>query len=404
MKPLCLTVNGRVVSEAVESRTHLADFLRERLNLTATHLRCEQGACGACTVLVDGHPARSCITYTALCAGADVTTLEGLEDDPIMVALRRAFSEEHALQCGYCTPGMLVTARDIILRLPNADPARIRLELSGNLCRCTGYVGIVRAISRVLSERHQGLLPEIVRRDAPIGPVGARPAGPQSISSAGISNVAPSSANTDPVGAAQLGLDGRQPNVEIQQSFVVSRSPADVWRFFGDIAQVVPCLPGASLVRPPTGEYVDGMMAVKLGPITANFAGQARIILDDARQRGVILGSGNDQLRGSRATGEVEYALESTDNGGTRITLSIRALLTGPLAQFGRSGIVEDLVARITEAFSNNLEARLLGTVSANGEIGPPPLEAGILIRQIMWARLKIVIKNMFNVLMRHRR
>ena len=116
--------------------THLADFLREHQNLTATHLRCEQGACGACTVLIDGQPARSCITYTVMCDGAAITTLEGLENDAIMVSLRRTFSEEHGLQCGYCTPGMLVTSRDIVLRLPDADQRRIRSELSGNICRC----------------------------------------------------------------------------------------------------------------------------------------------------------------------------------------------------------------------------------------------------------------------------
>ena len=175
MNPVKLTVNGRAVEESVEPRMHLADFLRERLNLTATHLRCEQGACGACTLLIDGQPARSCITYTVLCDGAEITTLEGLEDDPIMVALRRAFSLEHALQCGYCTPGMLMTARDIVLRLPEADAARIRLELSGNLCRCTGYAGIVRALSRVLDERRCGALVVVAPRNASLGPAGARP-------------------------------------------------------------------------------------------------------------------------------------------------------------------------------------------------------------------------------------
>jgi carbon-monoxide dehydrogenase small subunit len=175
MSALELSVNGRAVAEDVEPRMHLADFLRERLNLTATHLRCEQGACGACTLLIDGEPARGCITYSVLCEGAEITTLEGLENDPIMVALRRCFSLEHALQCGYCTPGMLITARDIVLRLPDADAPRIRLELSGNLCRCTGYVGIVRAISRVLEEQRRGALPMVARADARLGPVGARP-------------------------------------------------------------------------------------------------------------------------------------------------------------------------------------------------------------------------------------
>ena len=136
-------------------RTHLADFLREHLLLTGTHLGCEHGVCGACTVLIDDAPARSCIAFAAACEGAQVRTIEGLEHDPIMTTLRAAFTAEHALQCGYCTPGMLVTARDIVLRLPHADADRIRLELAGNLCRCTGYAGIVRAIARVLREHPQ---------------------------------------------------------------------------------------------------------------------------------------------------------------------------------------------------------------------------------------------------------
>ena len=109
--------------------------------------------CGACTVEVDGVPARSCITYAGSCDGASVRTIEGFGDDVVMIALREAFSQEHALQCGYCTPGILVTARDIVLRLPEADEARVREELAGNLCRCTGYRGIVRAVLRVLAAR-----------------------------------------------------------------------------------------------------------------------------------------------------------------------------------------------------------------------------------------------------------
>src|SRR5262249_25592152 len=127
--------------------------LRGRRGWTGRHRRGEQGACGACTLLIDGQPARSCITYAVLCEGAQITTIEGLESDPVMVALRRAFMAEHGLQCGFCTPGMLITARDIVTRLPDADERRARLELSGTLCRGPGYVGIVRAIRRVLEER-----------------------------------------------------------------------------------------------------------------------------------------------------------------------------------------------------------------------------------------------------------
>ena len=178
MKPVGLTVNAISVVETVEPRMHLADLLRERLGLTGTHLRCEQGACGACTLLIDGQPARSCITYAVLCEGAQITTIEGLENDPVMIALRRAFMAEHGLQCGFCTPGMLITARDIVTRLPDADERRVRLELSGNLCRCTGYVGIVRAIRRVLEERRAGALAASAVAPRGLGPVGSRHAGP----------------------------------------------------------------------------------------------------------------------------------------------------------------------------------------------------------------------------------
>ena len=157
MNTIHLTVNGQPVSGAVEPRTHLADFLREHEGLTGTHLGCEHGVCGACTIEIDGAPARSCIQFAVRCEGAVVRTIEGFDDDEVMRQLRAAFTAEHALQCGYCTPGMLVTARDIVMRLPQltgaADEARIRRELAGNLCRCTGYQGIVRAIQRVLRER-----------------------------------------------------------------------------------------------------------------------------------------------------------------------------------------------------------------------------------------------------------
>jgi aerobic carbon-monoxide dehydrogenase small subunit len=153
VKRVALMVNGRRVEADVEPRTSLADFLREREGLTGTNLGCEHGVCGACTLEIEGAPARSCITLAVACEGASVRTIEGFDEDPVMEELRQAFTAEHALQCGYCTPGMLVTERDIVTRLPDADEARIRLELSGNLCRCTGYVGIVNAVLRVLAAR-----------------------------------------------------------------------------------------------------------------------------------------------------------------------------------------------------------------------------------------------------------
>jgi aerobic carbon-monoxide dehydrogenase small subunit len=146
MKSLTLQLNGSKVVHEVEPRETLADFLRERCRLTATHLGCEHGACGACTVAVNGQATRSCLRLAIMCEGQSVQTLEGMEDDAIMEVLRRHFHQSHALQCGFCTPGMLMMARDILLRIPNPNAQTIRDQLSGQICRCTGYSGIVTAI------------------------------------------------------------------------------------------------------------------------------------------------------------------------------------------------------------------------------------------------------------------
>jgi carbon-monoxide dehydrogenase small subunit len=139
-------INGKPVQSSVEPRTSLADLLREELRLTATHLGCEQGVCGACTVLVDGEPARACITLAVGIDGSDVRTLEGLNQDALMRVLKDAFHDKHGLQCGFCTPGMLISAWDLLRRKPDLGEAEIRIAISGNLCRCTGYQGIVRSI------------------------------------------------------------------------------------------------------------------------------------------------------------------------------------------------------------------------------------------------------------------
>ena len=146
MKALSLTINGQSIKAEVEPRLNLADFLREHQALTATHVGCEHGVCGACTVWIDGAPARSCITFAAAADGAEIITLEGFEQDPVMGLLREAFADHHGLQCGFCTPGMLMTGEDLLRKYPLASDEEIREGLSGNLCRCTGYQNIVAAI------------------------------------------------------------------------------------------------------------------------------------------------------------------------------------------------------------------------------------------------------------------
>ena len=148
MKNLTLKINGEIFTRNIEDRTTLADFLREDCNLTATHVGCEHGACGACSVMVGDVLTRSCLKFAVQCEDLEIATLEGLQDDRIMKALQKAFHESHALQCGFCTPGMLMTARDLIARNKLPTESEIRDALSGNLCRCTGYAAIVQAVQK----------------------------------------------------------------------------------------------------------------------------------------------------------------------------------------------------------------------------------------------------------------
>ncbi|MBB5958287.1 carbon-monoxide dehydrogenase small subunit [Saccharothrix tamanrassetensis] len=140
------TVNGREVRADCEPRRTLADFLRHDLGLTGVHVGCEQGACGSCTVLLDGATARSCCLLAVQVDGATVTTVEGLADNGVLGPLQEAFRSHHALQCGFCTPGMLATATELLRDNPRPTEAQIRTALSGHLCRCTGYQHIVDAV------------------------------------------------------------------------------------------------------------------------------------------------------------------------------------------------------------------------------------------------------------------
>jgi aerobic carbon-monoxide dehydrogenase small subunit len=152
MTAIRLRINGADVTDDVPPRLSLADFLRERRNLTGTHLGCEHGVCGACTVLVDGEPARSCLMLAVACDERSIETVEGFADDRVMEVLRRSFHQHHALQCGYCTPAMLITARDLILRRRAGSEREIRDGLAGNICRCTGYTNIVTAIAEAAKQ------------------------------------------------------------------------------------------------------------------------------------------------------------------------------------------------------------------------------------------------------------
>jgi carbon-monoxide dehydrogenase small subunit len=368
--PIALTVNGHKVQALVEPRTHLGDFLREHLRLTGTHLSCEHGVCGACTVLIDGQPARSCIAYAVACEGLAVQTIEGFEADPLMQQLREAFSREHALQCGFCTPGMLIAARDIVRRLPGADAQRIRVELSGNLCRCTGYLGIVNAVQCVIAQpqpSEPATVPTTPETGifAPLVPTPTTPTVPVK--------------QTTPALEAARAREGW---TRFEESFVIVQRPADIWAIFADIPAIAECLPGAELTD-YDAHSAKGRMSVKLGPIRAAFAGSAVIERDDQGLRGIIRGAGSDKGTGSRTKGEVVYVLVPEGEGQTRVSIIVEYSLQGALAQFSRSSLAQDLGRRLVSDFAVNLNAKLGGTAAP--QASGAPLNAGRLVW--LWLR-----------------
>jgi aerobic carbon-monoxide dehydrogenase small subunit len=401
MTKVNLTVNGAVLSAEIEPRTHIADLLRETHNLTGTHLGCEHGVCGACTLLVDGVPIRSCITFAVACENAKVITIEGLDEDEIARELRAAFTTHHALQCGYCTPGMIVSARDIVLRMEAPTEHDIRVAMSGNLCRCTGYVGIVRAVQSVISDRRaRGVAAVPGGGRERLGPAGSGSAGEMraAMAAAGASaSVRASPRATAADAAARIASDWK-PQVEFRQSFAIAHPVDEVWVFFGRLEDVAACLPGASLDGGEEDGVVNGKMKVKVGPISAEFSGVAQITRDETARRGAIVGSGRDTRSNSATRGIVAYSVKPDEGGaGSRVDVDVGYTLTGMLAQFGRSGLVQDIAGRLTAVFAQNLEARL--SAGSDGAAAPSlvrELNAGSLITTVVLGRVKDFIRKIF--------
>ncbi len=407
MKTISLTVNGKAVAASVEPRTHLADFLRDTLNLTGTHLGCEHGVCGACTLNIDGVPARSCITLAIACDEASITTIEGFDEDPIMRALREAFSREHGLQCGYCTPGMLVSARDVVIRIPDAAERDIRVAMSGNLCRCTGYVGIVRAIQSVIAERKTKGFTSPGNATTALGPAGSGHAKPMAASGAPTAQTMSPATSSEPAATVQRPAaasrtavpDMGKPQTTLRQSFSVDHPRDEVWAFFGRLGEVTTCLPGTSLLGTPTDDHVETRIRIKVGPIVAEFEGTADAIRNPSDYSGLIHGSARDTRSSSTTRGEIRYVLvEEKSGAATRGDVEVGFTLTGPLAQFSRSSIVQDIAKRMARAFAQNLQARLNqgGSGARAGRAAVTELNAGSLIFSVLWDRIKAFFRALF--------
>jgi carbon-monoxide dehydrogenase small subunit len=377
-----LEVNGRTRIVSGPPRQHLADYLREELHLTGTHLGCEHGVCGACTVEIDGAPVRACVSFPAMLDGARIRTIEDFDDDVLMAELRAAFSAEHALQCGFCTPGMLIAACDVVRRAPGPDEKWIRREIGGNLCRCTGYVGIVKAIARVIAARGHAdvvaarVTPAPARLPHFVAEVMAEPA-----------TILPRAewAHSDDAG---LGPGWSR----IEESFFVASPAPAVWAALGDLPLIARCFPGASLTE-YGADRLAGRIEARLGPIRAVFEGAATIARDDARLTGRISGGGHDHRSASRTRAQISYALSPSGQAGTIVHLDVAYRISGPLAQFSRGGIVRSLASAIISEFAERLNAALTGPDPAgDGKAAShlPRLAARMLRRMLTrwWSRL----------------
>jgi len=359
---MILTVNGRATDKPALPRTHLADHLREALDLTGTHLGCEQGACGACTVLVDGVPVRGCLVRAVECEGAEIHTIEGFDNDPVMAALREAFTRYHALQCGYCTPGMLITARDIILRLGEQPEKRVREELAGNLCRCTGYQGIVQAVMAVAAGRSAQAI-------AAVAPAPLRAAPPAA-----------------PATAPRVALSAPAGGAGVTETITIQAPPEAVFAALADPRRVAACLPGAQITA-WDGTRLEGRMRVALGPIKVAFAGQGEAQSDAATRSGSLTGQGRDGGTGSGVSGAVAWAV-APQGAGSLVTLELTWRLSGALAGFARGGLLRDLVGRMAREFGANLAREIAGA--------PPVAAAPPSLLSLFFAALSARLRALF--------
>ena len=420
MKTIRLTVNREPREATVAARTQLAELLRDHLHLTGTHLGCEHGVCGACTVLVNGRPIRSCITYAHACEGAEIVTVEGLGDDPVGEALRDAFSRHHALQCGFCTPGMLITAWDVVTRLAPLDDAAIRRELSGNLCRCTGYMGIVAAV-REVARQHRSKGPADANGKAEAREFLGAPVAPFASSepAASFASSEPSvsfeSSGTDAIGAGEAnGRDLAAPYTatsepfdpfeidpahlpttaplasgaeraatradgwtRLERAFTVEQPVDALWALFEDLPRVARCIPGVS-VESADADRFTGRAAVRFGPIGAAFDGEGRRETDAERRTGVIFGRGTDTRGQATLEAELRYAMSGAMSGEdappdpkprprTRVDLAIRFRIQGGLAQFNRGDLVESFADVVLADFVRNCERLIAGEEVRSG-------------------------------------
>jgi aerobic-type carbon monoxide dehydrogenase small subunit (CoxS/CutS family)/carbon monoxide dehydrogenase subunit G len=386
-----MTVNGTQVGLDVEPRLTLGDALRHRLGLTGTHLGCEHGVCGACTVLVDGAAVRSCLLFCVQVDGAEVTTVEALGSVEDLHPLQQAFRRHHGLQCGFCTPGFLMSAYGLLRDGADGldDPRRLREELSGVLCRCTGYAGIIAAVREVAAAHPQGVpAPKALCR--PITVRGA--AGPSlELEPLQAANAGPPPPTT--ASRVELSVPEGEPSQTIDVATTISPSPEETWTLLEDFARMSRCIPGLELDTDHGEDTYSGTVHVSLGPMRLNFAGAARVLERDCRRRTLHAIAAGRDVSGSGVRADLTVSAEPAA-GATSVRAHAKLYLSGRAAQFGRA-IAGDVSRQLFTEFGACVERTL-----TTGRVAEPRRMAG---GGLAWRLLRTRVRSLLRRMTRHK-
>lgn len=345
-----MSVNGQPVSIEVTPRLTLADALRDQLGQTGTHIGCEHGVCGMCTVLVDGEAARSCLLLACQLEGAQILSVESLGTQNDLHPLQQAFSTHHGLQCGFCTPGMLMSAYDLLTHNPQIAPGDIAKEMSGVLCRCTGYKGILDAVEEVATTYPQGIPEPKNCSGEAILPRFSRQG--ESLAEAD------SAAMTSGV-VSDIRLPETQPTVSVEVAHAIDVDRDSLWAVLQDTRKVALCLPGAELTQDLGNDSYRGRVQVALGPIRLSFVGDVHITERNESSYSLRgLGQGADKGGGSV---QAEISLNIEPHGsGSNLRARGNLYMSGRIAQFGRS-LADDVSRNMFQSFAESLAAMARG-------------------------------------------
>ena len=368
-----LTVNGSEVALSLPARVTLSDALRDHLGLTGTHVGCEHGICGMCTVLVDGEAARACLLFAVQLDGAEVTTVEGLGRPDDLHPLQESFGRHHGLQCGFCTPGFLMSSYDLLTHEPEVQRDDLPTELSGVLCRCTGYRNIIDAVDEV-AQAHRGGLP---------GPAncGQRTlVGRTTATAASAAPGAEGAVEDEPAERPQeIVLPAGEPTIHIDVTSDLASGPDEVARVFGDVRLLARCLPGAELTDELGADWYRGRARIALGPMRMSFNGIAHIE-EQSAERIVMRAQGKD-TGGGGAQARIVMTAAAADGGGTTLQAEANVFLTGRIAGFGRS-LAGDVSRRMFEEFARAVDRAASGEEPSTG--AQPPSAFSLLLATIV--------------------